>query len=67
MTLDNITCDANAPETAALLKWVTTEKANGLVDIKFLKKNTEDSTVESFCAEVNQMLRSRVVHDTELF
>lgn len=59
--------ETSAPETAELLRWVEAERNKGLVDIKFLKKNTNDSTVESFCAEVNQMLRAPSVHDTELF
>lgn len=56
-----------APQTAHLLRWVEAERKKGLVDIKFLKKDTATSTVESFCAEVNAMLQAPVLEDSDLF
>lgn len=55
------------PQTTALKQWVEAERAKGLVDIKFFKANTNDSTVESFAAEVNQMITAPKVPDHELF
>ena len=55
------------PETAVFLNWISTEREKGLVDVKFFKRDTDRSTVESFCAEVNQMLRATEVADPELF
>lgn len=51
--------------TQKLREWVQSEKANGLIDIKFFKANTENSTVESFASEVLEMLTSQDVDDPD--
>jgi hypothetical protein len=53
------------PETAEFTRWIESERQKGLVDVKFFKRDTESSTVESFCAEVNQMLRALEVNDPD--
>lgn len=67
MALNSIATEQAAPETAAFLKWIESEKGLGLIDVKFFKKDTSESTIETFCAEVNQMLRAPTVADPDLF
>lgn len=55
------------PQTTKLKKWVESERANGLKDIKFFKANTAASTLESFSGEVNQMLEAPVISHKDLF
>ena len=54
------------PQTAALQKRVADLRQKGLVDVKFFATRKDDSTVESFCSEVNEMLAAPVVHDVDL-
>lgn len=55
-----------SPQTAELQRWVATETGKGLIDVKFFVRSNDETTVESFCGEVNQLLKSPVVSDTEL-
>lgn len=54
------------PQTTAFLAWLDVERSKGLVDVKFFKRDTTRSTVESFAAEINQMIQAPEVPDTEL-
>lgn len=62
-TLANV---SEFPQTAALQKRVADLRSQGLVDVKFFASRKDDSTVESFCGEVNEMLAAPVVHDVDL-
>lgn len=55
------------PQEEAYLRWFNQEKENGLVDVKFFKRNVEGSTSELFFAEVNAMLAAEEVEDKDLF
>ncbi len=46
------------PNTVAVQQWIESERKNGLVDIKFFVKPTDESTPESFSAEVLEMLKA---------
>ena len=54
------------PQTTELLRWVEEQRKNGLTDVKFFARRGDDSTVESFCGDVNQLLKAPVVTDTDL-
>ena len=54
------------PQTAKLQRWVEEKRKDGLKDIKFFANCKDDTTVETFCGEVNQMLQSPIVADTDL-
>ncbi len=55
------------PSEAEILKaWISEQKSKGLVDVKFFVGNKEESTIESFCREVNLMLKSPIVHDPDV-
>lgn len=57
--------DKSFPQTAELVRWVDSQRKDGLVDVKFFSR-CDDATVESFCGEVNAMLKSPIVSDTDL-
>lgn len=57
--------DKAFPQTAELERWVDSQRKEGLVDVKFFSR-CDDATVESFCGEVNAMLKSPIVADTDL-
>ena len=50
-----------------LQNWIEKEKACGLLDIKFFKGNTDNSSVESFSQAVLDMINAPTVTDPELF
>lgn len=64
----NAPIDAPAsPQTTSFVKRVAAERADGLIDVKFFKRDTARSTVESFCGEVNLMLQAPAVPEEKLF
>lgn len=51
-------------EAEKLRQWFEREKAEkGLIDVKFFRIPSENSTLESFCAEVNYALNAPVLND----
>jgi hypothetical protein len=55
------------PQTAELAGRIEAERARGLKDVKFFANRPGgDVTVESFCGEINQMLKSPEVPDSDL-
>ena len=56
------------PETAKFLDWYEAEKAKGdLVDVKFFPRDLEGSTLDSFFAEVNQIINGKKVEKPDFF
>ena len=53
--------------TEQFTNWYKREKSRGLEDIKFFAKGKEDSTVDGFLKEVNQVLEAETVDDPEIF
>jgi hypothetical protein len=43
------------PQTTSVQKWIEEERVKGLVDIKFFARTNDNTTLESFSGEVNQM------------
>ena len=65
--MSDITANVNSfPQTAELKNWIVAQIHKGLVDVKFFARRNDDATVESFCGELNQMLKSPVVPDADL-
>lgn len=54
------------PKTISVQKWVDGERENGLVDVKFFARHSDESTVESFSAEVLEMLGAAVIPGIKL-
>ena len=63
---DTIANEKTFPQTAELQRRIDAERKNGLTDVKFFACRSDDATVESFCGEVNQLLRSPLVSDADL-
>lgn len=55
------------PHTAKFLEWYRSEKSKGLVDAKFFTGDVQNSTPESFFAEVNEMIEAESVNDPDFF
>lgn len=55
------------PDTAGFLDWHQSQKAQGLVDVKFFPASTENATVETFCAEFNKARSAEALNDPEFF
>lgn len=59
--------ESKNPNTAAVQQWIDDQAQNhGLVDIKFFVKPSDESTPESFSAEVLEMLNAPTISGFKL-
>jgi len=54
-------------QTEFFKKWINKEKENGLIDIRFSINDITNSTIETFCSEINEMLSSLILVDENFF
>ena len=54
------------PQTTSVQKWIEEERAHGLVDIKFFARTSENTTLESFSGDVNQMRAAATISHQEV-